>query len=226
MAVRHGNVDLGSIDPLSIESQRTAVPVILLGGRSWRVLDVDWPGRVASVEPAAEQGRSRWAGSARALNAELAQAIEQVLVTGDSGVTLSRRAGAALAGLRQDMPFLDGETLPVVASGDEVRIWTFAGGRANVMLAAGLSSQRLRVRTADNFSIAIATSDANEVIWALQAVEPAGLRVPTPDRLLNELKYRACLPDARARAVLSARLAAPEIVEKLLRKPRRVIRPV
>ena len=64
LAVRHGNVDIGSIDPLSIESQRIPVPVILLGRRSWRVLDVDWPRRVASVEPAAEQGRSRWAGSA------------------------------------------------------------------------------------------------------------------------------------------------------------------
>ena len=62
-------------------------------------------------------------------------------MTGDRGVTLSRRAGAALDGLRQEMPFLDGESLPIVASDDEVRIWTFAGGRANAMLAAGMSNQ-------------------------------------------------------------------------------------
>lgn len=139
LAVRHGNVDLGSIDPLSIESRRTSVPVILLGGRSWRVLDVDWPRRVASVEPATEQGRSRWFGSARALHAELARAIEQVLVTGDTGVGLSRRAGVALAGIREDLPFLDGKSLPIVESGDEVRVWTFAGGRANAVLAASLA---------------------------------------------------------------------------------------
>jgi hypothetical protein len=58
LAVRHGNVDLGSIDPLSIEGQRTSVPLILLGACSWRVLDVDWPRRVASVELAAGEGRS------------------------------------------------------------------------------------------------------------------------------------------------------------------------
>lgn len=224
LAVRHGNVDLGSIDPLGIESQRTSVPVILLGGRSWRVLDVDWPRRVASVEPAAEQGRSRWFGSARALHAELAQAIEQVLVTGDSGVTLSRRADAALGVLRQGMPFLDGEALPVVASGDEVRIWTFAGGRANAILAAALSSRKLSVRMIDNFSVAIAPSDGDEVIRALRTVEVDNLQIRVPDRVMNELKFRVCLPDDCARAVLTARLAAPDAVEKLLCRPRRIVR--
>ncbi len=31
--------------------------------------------------------------------------------------------------------YLDGESLPVASTADEVRIWTFAGGRANAMLA-------------------------------------------------------------------------------------------
>ena len=224
LAVRHGNIDLGSIDPLSIESQRTSVPVILLGGRSWRVLDVDRPRRVASVEPAAEQGRARWFGSARPLHAELARAIEQVLVTGDSGVALSRRAGAALAGIREDMSFLDGESLPIVESADEVRLWTFAGGRANAMLGKGLTAHKLRVRSSDNFSIVVTGSEGKEVIRALQAIKTPDLYVPTPDHVLNELKYRVCLPDDCARVVLSARLAAGDIVDELLRRPRRLIR--
>jgi ATP-dependent Lhr-like helicase len=224
LAVRYGNVDLGNVDPVSIEAQRTSVPVILLGGRSWRVLNVDWPRRVASVEPTAEQGRSRWLGSGRALHPEIAQAIEQVLVTGDSGVTLSRRADAALTELRQDMPFLDGEAVPVVASGDEVRIWTFAGGRANAILAASLSSRKLGVRTTDNFSVAIATSDGDDVIRALQTVELGSLRIPVPDRVMNELKFRACLPGDCARAVLAARLAAQDAIEKFLGRPRRIVR--
>lgn len=51
------STEIGSIDPLSIETQRTSMPVILLGGRSWRVLNVDWQRRTVSVEPTSDTGR-------------------------------------------------------------------------------------------------------------------------------------------------------------------------
>ncbi len=117
--MRYGGSDLGTIDPLSIETQRSSVPVILLGGRSWRVLDVDWRRRTVSVEPANEKGRSRWFGSSRALHAELAGSVERVLATGESGVTLSCRARASLDDLREEMPYIDGEALPLVSAGDD-----------------------------------------------------------------------------------------------------------
>src|SRR5262249_16236366 len=85
LAVRYGGNELGSMDPLSLESQQSSAgPVILLGGRSWRVLDIDWPRRTVSVEPTSDMGRSRWFGSSRALHAELARSVERVLATGDS----------------------------------------------------------------------------------------------------------------------------------------------
>jgi hypothetical protein len=63
------------------------------------------------------------------------RSVEQVLSTGDGGITLSTRANTALDEMRCEMPYFDGQTLPVVRATDSLRLWTFAGGRANAMLA-------------------------------------------------------------------------------------------
>ncbi len=207
LAVRYGGNDLGSIDPLSLESQRTSAPAILLGGRSWRVLDVDWTRRTVSVEPAAEVGRSRWFGSSRALHAELAHSVERVLATGESGVTLSSRAQASLAGLCEEMPYLDGESLPVVSTGDEVRIWTFAGGRANAMLASALQSGGGTLRSVDNFGVTLREMNKATLDAALDSISDENCRVPVDTRMLAELKFGACLPEKLAHDVLCLRLS-------------------
>ena len=89
------------------------------------------------------------------LHAELARSVEQVLASGDSGVTLSSRARASLYGMREAMPYINGEFLPVVSTGDELRIWTFAGSRANAMLANALRTAGGSLRTTDNFGITL-----------------------------------------------------------------------
>jgi hypothetical protein len=183
------------------------VPVILLGGRSWRVLDVDWTRRTVSVEPAAEQGRSRWFGSSRALHAELAHSVERVLATGESGVTLSTRAQVSLAKLREEMPYLDGESLPLVSSGDEVRIWTFSGSRANAMLASELRSNGCTPRSVDNFGVTLRHMDKKTLDDALDSVSEEDCRVPVDTRMVAKLKFGACLPEKLAHDVLCRRLS-------------------
>jgi ATP-dependent Lhr-like helicase len=220
LAVRHGSVEVGTIDPLSIEGQPRSTPVILLGGRSWRVLDVDWPRRFVSVEPAAEEGRSRWLGSGLALHAEVARSVEGILSGVESRTSLSHRAESALMKLREDMPFVDGRTLPIVASGkDTIHVWSFAGGRANATIASGLSKENLRVRRADNFSISVASATLTDVSRALRSIDPSALEVPVPERVVTELKFGSCLPPGCACAVLSARLAAPAAIEAALQRP-------
>jgi ATP-dependent Lhr-like helicase len=46
-------------------------PLLLLGGRSWRVTHVDWAQREAFVEAAPEGGKSRWIGSGQPLHFRL-----------------------------------------------------------------------------------------------------------------------------------------------------------
>jgi ATP-dependent helicase Lhr and Lhr-like helicase len=224
LAVRHGGSDLGSIDPLSLESQRTSVPVILLGGRSWRVLDVDWTRRTVGVEPAAEVGRSRWFGSSRALQAELARSVERVLTTGDAGVTLSSRARTCLYGMRDEMPYFDGQTLPVVSARDELPIWTFAGGRANAMLANTLRSAGGSLRRVDNFGITLRDIDKATLTTVLDGITEANCPAPIDSRVMAELKFGTCLPDKLAEEVLRLRLSDFGALHRCLQRTRRWIR--
>jgi ATP-dependent helicase Lhr and Lhr-like helicase len=133
---KHGGAEVGYIDPavLTGEEQHR---LILLGGRSWRVTEIEWSKRTVWLEPAKEGGKARWMGGARSLSREICQGIRTVLADGPpSLVTLSQRARAQLQFLRDDLCISPGMHFVVSKSDDgPVRTWTFAGTRANRALA-------------------------------------------------------------------------------------------
>jgi ATP-dependent helicase Lhr and Lhr-like helicase len=222
--VRYGHSDIGSVGPSSLAAQRGSAPVILLGGRSWRVLAVDWTRRSISVEPVKEVGRSRWFGSSRPLHSALARSVEQVLSTGDGGITLSTRAGTALDEMRQQMPYFDGQTLPVICATDNLRLWTFAGGRANAMLASALRSAGASSRVVDSFGITFGATQEPHLAAALDRITEQDCAPPIDTRILSELKFGSCLPKRMAEDVLSARFSDYDALHLCLRRPRRWIR--
>jgi ATP-dependent Lhr-like helicase len=224
LAVRYNGVDLGSVGPSTLTPQRSSDQAILLGGRSWRVLDVDWPRRTVSVEPAKEVGRSRWLGSSRALHSVLARSVEKVLATGDSGVTLSTRAKAALEEIRGAMPYFDGDILPVVLTSDALRLWMFAGSRANAMLASALRSAGASPRIIDSFGITVRANDEPRLAAALGHITEEDCEPPVDRRILSELKFGSCLPETIAKDVLRARLSDFTALRECLRRPRRWVR--
>ena len=74
-----GAAELGTVHPTSLaRSPGIARPVLLLRGRSWEVIEVDWPRRRVSVVPAEGGGRSRWLGSGRTLSARTSHAAERI----------------------------------------------------------------------------------------------------------------------------------------------------
>lgn len=81
--------------------ERTDGHRLLLAGRHWRVLNVDWRRRVVQLEPAPGQGKARWTGEGRALSFEACQGMRRALA-GEAldGVTLSRRAETQLDAAR------------------------------------------------------------------------------------------------------------------------------
>jgi ATP-dependent helicase Lhr and Lhr-like helicase len=224
LAVRYRGTDLGSIDPVSIEGRRSSLPVILLGGRSWRVVDVDWPRRTVSVEPTSDVGRSRWFGSSRPLRSELARAVERVLATGDCGVMLSSRAGARLEVMRDEMPYVDAESLPLVADGEDLRIWTFAGGRANAMLAGALQSAGASLHNVDNFGLTLRRMKKAALVATFDKIAHGGTCAPIHAHTLVELKFGICLPEHIAEDVLQVRLSDSCALQQCLQRPRRWIR--
>jgi ATP-dependent Lhr-like helicase len=145
LTVHHGVAELGTVHPTSLSrGLGAAAPVLLLGGRSWEVVEVDWPHRRVSVVPAKGGGRSRWLGSGRTLSTRICHAAERIVSGAAPSCKLSRRATERLAKVRERLAFIDGCSLPVVADEDgAVRVWPFAGGLVSASLERALARSGL-----------------------------------------------------------------------------------
>jgi ATP-dependent Lhr-like helicase len=227
--VLHGRRELGFVDESTFLVRREdGPPVLLLAGHAWRVTHLDWKRRKAYVEPAEDEGRSRWRGGGQFLGRELCRAIRGILAGDAPAPFWSRRASARLETLRNEHPWLDGrEDNILVTEGDELTWWTFAGGRANAALACTLSrSLDLKVAS-DNFSVTFGTPPDP------QAVEREVLGLITADAVsivpaVNEaardgLKFAECLPTDLADRVIQARLADEGGVVEVLARPTRCV---
>lgn len=139
--VRHGQIDLGQVHPVSFQGHWKSPAVLSLAGRSWKVKSIDWNSRVAWVEATAERGCSQWMGSPRALGFELCQAMLEVLAGGDLRVDLSKRSLTALDEMRAERPWAEAGRSTLVRDGDGWKWWTFAGLRANSVLREAVGSE-------------------------------------------------------------------------------------
>jgi len=145
--VHHPRLTERAVDPLVFTRKVDRPPIISLGGRAWKVTFTDWKRRRAFVEPSDRSGTSRWAGTPQPLSYTMTNAMRRVLLDGDlPGVELSRRATERLAAIRGEYSAtVDSEAL-VVAPWDsgQTRWWTWAGARANgVVAAAQLRASRV-----------------------------------------------------------------------------------
>ena len=101
LAARHGTTELGYVDPMSVQQQKDGPTVLLLGGRSWKVISVDWAKRTVWLEPTDEKGKSRWLGTSRWLGFEVCQVMRRVLLReGGSELGLSKRGTQQLDEVR------------------------------------------------------------------------------------------------------------------------------
>jgi hypothetical protein len=122
------------------------------------------------------------------------------------------------------MPFFDGESLPVVATADEHRVWTFAGTRANAMLSAGLRAAGAVPRSLDNFAISVTGISTDVLAAAFDAINCESCRPPVDSRMMSELKFGICLPPHLAEEVLRLRMSDADSLNETLQRPRRWIR--
>jgi ATP-dependent Lhr-like helicase len=226
LTVRHGSTELGTVHPASLAGvRRTAVPVLLLGGRSWEVVEIDWPRRRVSVVPAKGGGRSRWLGSGRTLSAQICHAAERIVAGAAPSCQLSRRAVARLAEVRERLVFVDGRSLPIVADGDgQVHVWPFAGGLASASLARALTLSGLTSIRWDDFSVSMRATGAEPIARTIAKIDSADARPSLPEDMSIVLKFSACLTNSIAAGVLRARTAVPAAVAEILSRPIRQVR--
>lgn len=225
VSVRYGNDKLGEVAPTTLTGGRDEPTILLLGGRSWRVTDVDWKKRVARVEPSQEGGKSLWPGSSRSMPYALCRAIEAALVARQSSVKFSNRAQAQFEMVCDEYAFCDGYSVSIVVDAEgNCRLWTFAGSAVNGPLASGVASGGFAVKRFDNFSITVRSAEPHKIARTVNRLAPSDCSPLTPAALNQALKFSICLPPGVSSAILTERLRDEEGILATLARPTRLLR--
>jgi ATP-dependent Lhr-like helicase len=220
IAVRWGRRPLGHLDPSSFTSRGGTRPVVLLGGASWAVREVDWERRVAWVQPSEEPGRSRWSGAGGALSYEVCQAIRRVVVSGsEASAATSRRGSARLSELRESHWFAraDATSVERLPNG-RTRWWTWAGGRANRELAQRLTAAGQRSVGVDDLSVTVDGLMPPSTFRGVASDE--NVVAPSIDpRRIEALKFSAASPVTALDTMCRRRDRDPDAVKRVFREP-------
>jgi ATP-dependent Lhr-like helicase len=126
-----GTVDAQFLSGLDAEAGPRS---FTLGGRPWRIAFVDWRKAICVVEPTESARNTRWSGAPQHLSYDVCQAMRQILVTDEVDPTWSKRMREVIESLRAEHEFLRDEDAPMLISSAEITWWTWAGGRANLLL--------------------------------------------------------------------------------------------
>lgn len=218
--VMHGREEIGRTDPALLAEQVEGPRLLLLGGRTWKVTHRDWARRRCFVEAADDLagGKARWSsGGVVGLSYEMSRSSRRVLLGDDPPVTLTSRATAALAELRDDAAGTvnDGATV-IRRDGTDVRWWTWAGYRANATLAATLPAILDPDRRPTDHYLCF-QPDMSTDDWRRAKDGMTQLSLPRVDeKALNGLKFSDALLEAAAVSTLAARLGDPEHAASVL----------
>lgn len=137
----HGQI-LGSLNQGFVDRLVENVSCFLLGGRAWAVLGIHHEDRRVIVQVAPRGRKPNWGGFLpQFLGFEICQQVLGILVADDEPAYLHASARALLASKREQFrAVLRGGQTGVEVSQDEIRWWTFAGGRINSTLRYALES--------------------------------------------------------------------------------------
>lgn len=205
LRVLYGRQEVGSVDAwFAQQDNHDKSLAFVLGGKAWRVTSIDWKRGVCHVKPAEAGSYPRWVGRPVLLSEALCRAMRDVLVDDAPGATWSKRATAVMEELRQSHNFLHDGDAPLVSDTDRVKWWTFAGGRANNLLAT-LLKERLGEKTSSNNLCVTLTGDAARsnvaIRKAIADLAPdltwERARELAPESARGRIsKFQPCLPEA------------------------------
>lgn len=220
LAVRWGTQEIGSIDASFVEQEEIARLRLTLGARTWQATGVDWAGGVLHVQPAEHGGLARWHGQPVLLHGALCRAMRAVLTGSDEDAAWSRRARTRMVEIREEQAFLTPAGLQLEPEpGGSMRLWTFAGGRANNLLAKVFESLLGEKVTANNQALRFRDKAADSEVAIRQAIdrlraegrpdEQDALRFAASCARGRLSKFEPCLPEHLANAYLAELLTDP-----------------
>lgn len=222
--VRHGNREVGKVDRVTFILQGQ-IRALLLGGRSWKVLDIDWNRGIVSVEPTTDPGRSRWLGDGPAMSYELAQAIRRVVASTKEPSRLSKRAKDALADAKAELWWFDAQATTLYdAPTGRLQWWTHGGTVVNLRIAWRLQELLGKEMRADEMAVTFpdgfARADALQLIGELRS-DPMPFDAAAFRPLADKLKFFEALPEARVAELSQARFEASNEVRLVCLEPAR-----
>jgi ATP-dependent Lhr-like helicase len=233
LTVFAGNSAIGTVDPTVLTSKVDGPRVLALAGHSWLVRHVEWRQRKVWVEQSDVVGSSRWTGAPQPWSYALTDAVRRSLLGTDaSGVRLSNRATTRLSAVHDEYATTVNPHNTVITTDPKAgdRWWTWAGGRANALIAAAISAVRPglidEIDRYDNRYIRLQPqAGAGELREALASArdrfgDPL-LNVPyeVSDDALDGLKFAELLPPAMARRTLAERALDHDNASLLARRP-------
>lgn len=218
--VIHGRRELGSVDEITFTVKRGSSQVLLLGGRAWRVKDIDWKRRVAHVEPSDDPGCSLWQGAGRGLSDKVAQAMKRSLLGQDLHDGCTDRARSRMTKLRKEFAWLTADGSTILRDGSNWTWWTFAGQGANACLASGIDDALHSETTYDALAVYfesdLPTADVLQALRSVQDRPPETLLPSIAENAIHGIKFFECLPTDIATQMLQRRLQDPEAVRRAL----------
>jgi ATP-dependent Lhr-like helicase len=220
LLVRHGFNELGYIDPITVQGTKGEDHIILLAGHSWKVTSVDWTKRTVWVEPIRGHGKASWFGTGRSLAYEVCQAIKRVLCDTAMGAALSKRGVEKLHSLRDELPVFDpaGTTVERLEKG-RTRWWTFAGAKANWVLAHAIQMRGSNMRIDDFYVEMKGIIPIAAIRERLQTVEFEGLSKNLISSKAVDLKFRDAVPDNLLCSIVNSRVIDQESAERVSTQP-------
>lgn len=224
ISVRYGRQEIGQVPDVAILGALDSgndSPALLLAGRTWAIGDIDWKRRIARVTPENDKGKIRFGGTPLPQSFELCQSIAAV-VEGETPdqVHLTKRAEDALEDLRSELSGVRPGRTVLLATETKTRWYTFAGMRANIELAARLSTLGERPVQKDNWYITLDQHvDRDALKQAINGQTPEGQLENLVERVSGALKLQDVLPQAVVTKILVERLSDPEAVEAVTAAP-------
>jgi ATP-dependent helicase Lhr and Lhr-like helicase len=185
MKVLHGLKELGTVDDLAVlKPTDSAETVLSLGGRSWRVLQIDWRTREVSVEPVEMAGRTRWMGIRRGLSFTVAQAIRRLLMADTEPGSWSNRTREQMNVTISDYAFpRPGATVVVDDRQNSQYAWyTFAGAVINLAILQALTARGFEPVTSDDFAFRLSNPGSHLEL-------PSSLRSLDSDAVIRGFRH-------------------------------------
>ena len=224
LTVMHGRLEIGQVHPLAIVTRKNE-EALVLAGRSWKVMDIDWDRKRVHVAPVQGRGKVYWLGDPAPLSTYLCAEYCEVLACDQTDSEWSSRAACKIEELRRKYHFVRSGATTYLDDKGQHRWWTWAGLTANAQIAGWLEQRFGVTGKADNFSIAISPLlDPKELAKELASLTGGlAFQFTASQDLANKLKFNECLPPPALSREMEARFAVGDRVVATLRMPMRVV---